>query len=204
MVSLITVGIGDWERWTLPLINSVRHYEPDVPIVVVDNAADPPYPADERVQVVRTRRLGYAAAMNTGISVAPESAYYIVVNNDVLCTGEFVRQVLEQPQHVLAGNHLNNKFGRRWIDSWHWSIPKAVWDVVGKFDEGYKVAGFEDADYCFRAEKKGFLVRESKQPFKHLVGRIRWTLPNYGSQRHENLNRLIRKFDLEKDGWHVW
>ena len=204
MISLITVGIGDWERWTLPLIDSVRHYEPDVSIVVVDNAADPPYPADERVQIVRTRRTSYAAAMNTGIGVAPESAYYIVINNDVLCTGKFVSKALDQPQHVLAGNWLNRKFGRTWIDGWHWCIPKAVRDVVGKFDDGYRVAGFEDADYCFRAEKKGFLVRQSEQPFKHLAGRIRWTLEGYGEQRRANLNRLIEKFDLAEDGWHAW
>lgn len=204
MISLITVGIGDWERWTLPLIDSIRKFEPDVPIVVVDNASDPPYPADPRVQIIRTRRTSYAAAMNTGIRLAPESTHYIVINNDVLCEGPFVHLAEQQPQSVLAGNWLNRKFGRAWIDSWHWCIPKAVRRVVGEFDEGYKIAGFEDADYCFRAEQKGFIIRQSDQPFRHLVGRIRWTLKGYGNQRQENLKRLINKFDLGRDGWHVW
>lgn len=204
MVSLVTIGIGDWERWTLPLIDSVRRYEPDVPIVVVDNQSDPPYPSRDDVQIVRIPRTSYAAAINVGVRMAPDSTHYIVVNNDVLCEGPFVHHAKQQPQSVVAGNWLNHKFGREWIDGWHYCIPRGAWHVVGDFDEEFLIAGFEDADYCFRAEKKGFLVRQSKQPFRHLVGRIRWTIDDYGEQRRQNLSRLIEKHDLAKDGWHVW
>lgn len=203
-VSLITVGIGDWERWTLPLIDSVRRYEPDVPMIVIDNGAHPAYPNDERVNIVRIPRTSYPAAMNAGIGVAPPSIYYIVINNDVLCTGKFVEQVTEQNQLNLMGNWLNSKFGRKWIDSWHWSIPMFVWDTVGKFDENYEICGFEDADYCFRAEQAGFNVRQSNHPFVHLAGRIRWTLDGYGDQRRRNLNYLMDKFGLREQGWHEW
>lgn len=204
-VCLVTVGIGDWERWTFPLIESVRKHEPEVPIVAVDNGADPSYPHSNQYQTARIdERTSYAAAMNYGIRVAPESDYYIVINNDVRCLGPFSGLVHRQPDDVLAGNHLNAKFGWMWIDSWHWSIPRRVWDEVGEFDENFKVAGFEDADYCFRAEEKGFLVLQSYHPFRHLAGRIRWTLDDYGTQRHMNLEYLMDKHELREVGWHVW
>jgi hypothetical protein len=203
-VSLITVGIGDWERWTLPLINSIRDHEPDVPIIVIANGAEPAYPFTYLARIIHTPRMSYPAAMNTGIIVAPPSGYYIVINNDVLCTGSFTEKVIMQGQDVLAGNWLNEKFGRKWIDSWHWCIPVKVWQTIGQFDEEYEICGFEDADYCFRAEKEGFTIAQSHHPFIHLEGRIRFTLDGYGEQRRKNLNRLMDKFKLRKQGWHEW
>lgn len=208
-VCLITIGIGDWERWTFPLIQSVRQYEKDMPLLVIDNGADDPYPHYNGIDVARIdKTISYPAAMNYGIAVADsmyKPDYYVVINNDVLCHGKFVELVERQPKDVLAGNHLNSKYGRQWIDSWHWSIPRQVWELVGEFDENFKVCAFEDADYCFRAEGLGVYVLKSFQPFEHLAGRIRWTLDGYGEQRRKNIEYLMAKYpNLEKEGWNVW
>lgn len=61
MAALI-IGIDGWEKYTLPLVESLKRHEPDCRIVVVDNASATPYPAMGYVH--RTERLCYSAAIN--------------------------------------------------------------------------------------------------------------------------------------------
>ena len=41
-VSIVAVGIERWEDSSLPMIESVRRFEPNADIILVDNAADVP------------------------------------------------------------------------------------------------------------------------------------------------------------------
>ncbi|MBN1658378.1 MAG: glycosyltransferase [Anaerolineae bacterium] len=38
------------------------------------------------------------------------------------------------------------------------AIRRSTWEAVGRFDEGFYPAYYEDADYCYRARRHGFLV----------------------------------------------
>jgi GT2 family glycosyltransferase len=38
------------------------------------------------------------------------------------------------------------------------AIRRETWNAVGRFDEGYYPAYYEDSDYCYRARRKGFGV----------------------------------------------
>lgn len=38
------------------------------------------------------------------------------------------------------------------------AIRRSTWEIVGRFDEGFYPAYYEDADYCYRARRHGFQI----------------------------------------------
>ena len=63
-VAALIIGIDGWEKYTLPLVESLKLHEPDCQIVVIDNASETAYPAMGYVH--RTDRLCYSAAIWRG------------------------------------------------------------------------------------------------------------------------------------------
>ena len=153
-VAALIIGIDGWDRYTKPLIDSIRQHEPDCSLVVVDNASETPYPSideDDVLTMARCpKRLSYSQAINYGklvadvneLDVVPndyagESVFdwYIVLSNDVLCTGPFA-QSLEDLRDCVAGPQLWSEHGLSWIVGWCVAIPRNVWDAAGGWDEG--------------------------------------------------------------------
>lgn len=202
-LTIVIVGIGQWQEYTRPLIESIQKHEPDVSILVVDNASPQPYPHGDGYEVLRLdEKVSYAAAMNAGMNAANPSKYYMIINNDVICKAPFLGMVKAQPSDTIASNYLNERYGKRWVDGWHYCIPRRVWQKVGEFDENFKIAAFEDADFTFRAYAEGFKLVKASHPFKHLRAKTRHGQPNFLAQRLENLRYLIEKHDLK--GWELW
>jgi len=55
------------------------------------------------------------------------------------------------------------------------AIRRQVWEVVGRFDEGYYPAYYEDSDYCYRARHKGFETAWVPQAqVRHLFSSRAW------------------------------
>lgn len=192
-VSVIIVGIGDWERYTRPAIDSILAFEPEVNMHIVDNGDQ--YPAEYRgVNILHVMPiLSYAGAINAGIMFCQQSDYYVILNNDILCTGAFVDMVEQQGKNTIAANTLNFRGNYGWIDGWHYCIPHNVWQVVGQFDEGFKVAAFEDADYTIRAQAEGVKIEKAYHPFEHLWAHNRYTQSKFWEQREANRKYLIKK-----------
>src|SRR3954465_6155342 len=104
-IAAIIIGIDGWQRYTMPLVKSIQQHEPDCEILVVDNGSEERYPWTE-CQIMRTERLCYSEAINRGHRWINEilefdADWYIVLSNDVLCTGPFAH-ILEQ----LDGNDV--------------------------------------------------------------------------------------------------
>lgn len=198
-VSVVTVGIDEWEKYTLPLVKSIRFFEPDANIVVVDNRSEESYPASESYEIVRTPFIvSYARALNAGLAACPESGWYILINNDVKCVGPFKKHLRELKSHVLYGNQLNStsQFGS-YIEGWMFVISHDVLEKVGKFDESFRYAAFEDVDYSYRAKKKGIQVLKSDLPFVHLQAKTRFTRPEYREVYLANRRYLKEKHGFE-------
>jgi len=199
-VSIVAVGIDTWEISSLPMIESVKKFEPYADIVLVDNAADVPYPTDAGARVVRLdKRVSMAEAMNYGARFLPDDwTVAIFVNNDIICTAPYIDYVEEHCRYGVYGVDILNWWKQSWIDGWVMAIDRNVWREVGKFDKNFKYAGFEDADYCFRAQRVGFDVQHRDLPFVHKEAHSRFTMPNYMSQREENIKYLCKKWDIER------
>lgn len=217
---VLIVGIGQWDEYTKPLVESIHKHEPDSVPLIVDNGMNycglnnNKYHEIERQHFFIANALAdgtfyddhkpvsYAEAINHGLFILNEyPEWLIVVNNDVICDGPFHEYLEGLDEYRIYGNTLHYKhrrfsFPTPWIDGWIYAVPRRVLEAVGKWDERFKIAGFEDADYCFRAFEKGFKVEESKLPFTHLEEHIRKTFNNYPKHREDNMRYLIKKHNL--------
>lgn len=199
-IAAIIIGIDGWERYTLPLIYSIREHEPDCRIVTVDNASSAPY-LDYGV-VTRTERLCYSAAINHGKAKADEllglSDWYIVLSNDVLCTGPFADTLAQYDGSDLVGPLIKQIHIERvglvdYIEGWCVAISRKAWNVLGGWDDGMKISSYEDVDISHRARKAGMGLVEDL-PFVHLDQKQRFYLvPDYWSSEYHNRARFIEK-----------
>jgi len=212
-VAAIIVGIENWQRFTLPLIESIHKHEPSCDMIVVDNASTQRYPHAKPVAVkdlrydkspdyvlTRTERLCYSAAINWGyVNLLGNYDWYIVLSNDVLCTGPFA--------HVLEGYTDDNVVGPLlletpipglgmipYLEGWCMCFSKRAWNAINGFDEGYLMSSFEDVDASQEARKAGFwLVEDKELAFKHLDQKQRFYLPGYGGSEEHNMRRFMAK-----------
>ena len=193
-VALI-IGIDGWEEYTLPLIESLRTYQPDCRIVVIDNGSNTPYPSMDCVH--RTDRLCYSAAINTAKKIAGNSDWYVVLSNDVLCIGPFADHFADLFD-VVAGPCLKEVQGVPYIEGWCVFIHQVAWDILGGWDENYQVSSWEDVDLTTSAIKSGIDVAHmSALPFVHLDQRQRFTLiENYWESEDHNIRYFISKHQV--------
>ncbi len=189
----IIVGIDGFEKYTKPLIESLRTHEPNCAIVVIDNASSVPYPRHDSIH--RTERLCYSKAINTAHDIAAPADWYIVLSNDVLCTGPFAHILEQMPTDTIAGPQIWTEHGYTWLVGWCVAIPANVWDAMGGWDEKYKVSSVEDVDFSTTALEQGFnLAHCPDLPFVHLDQRQRFTLiPDYWQSETHNWNYFKQK-----------
>lgn len=193
-VTAVIVGINGWEEYTLPFIRSILRFEPNMPIVLIDNASEQAYPSVDGVKIIRTPRVCYAAALNIGMRNSPQSAYWLILNNDVLCTAPFLDHIHLLPGRQIHANEIGENNQHHWFVSWCVVIPSVVWHGVGEFDEGFEVCGFEDVDYSMRTQKEGFGLNKVSLPFEHFGGKTRWDMPGYPAQRMRNIEYFNQKW----------
>ena len=160
-ITAIVVGIDGWEEYTRPLIDGIKQHSPSIDVVCLDNFSDDPYPEDHRVACT-PRRMGYAAAMNYGLSLVQVSDWYMPMNNDIAITGDLSYIFRGLDPHCLHGPAINKVAGVNdgdFLNGWIYAISNELLQTIGLFDEAFKVNWFEDADYSFRAKAAGFPLR---------------------------------------------
>lgn len=201
-VAAIIIGIDGWETYTLPLIKSIQKHEPACTITVIDNESRQPYSEMAGALTVRTERLCYSAAINRGKRFAGKADWYIVLSNDVLCTGPFMRTLAEMPECWVAGPCLMKNQGWTYLEGWCVCIPKAVWDDLGGWDENFQISSWEDVDFSTTALEKGYnLAHCPDLPFKHLDQKQRFTIvPNYWESESHNVRYFHKKHGFPKGG----
>lgn len=193
-VAALIIGIDNWDKYTLPLVESIRQHEPACQVVVIDNASQTPYPALPFVH--RTERLCYAKAINTAARLAGQCDWYIVLSNDVFCTGPFVRTLGKTPVDVVVGPCLKRIDGKLpYLEGWCVVTSGIVWRVLGGWDENFQVSSWEDVDFSTSALKAGYnLVHSADFPFTHLDQKQRFGLiPNYWDSEAHNVRYFMGK-----------
>ena len=173
-VAALIIGIGGWHEYTKPLIDSIHLHEPKCDIVVIDNESVNAYPTLPCVH--RTERLCYSAAINRAKAKAGYADWYIVLSNDVLCTGPFIEILKVAPAGVI-GPCLKQVHEYQYLEGWCVCAPVQVWESLGGWDENYQVSSWEDVDFSVRASKADYtLYRCADFPFRHLEQMQRFTL----------------------------
>ena len=203
-LAIIIVGINGWERWTLPAIQSIKEHEPNARVVVVDAASETPYPIEEGVQVVRLDDSpSYSYAINRGIKAAGMADWYLILNNDIQFLEPIAEQIAKLDDSFLYGRHIIQGNGYRWLGLWLALISSKVWERVGEFDEGFKMCGFDDADYCIRAKHLGVDTLHVPLNIHHYEGKTRFGLPEYKKVREENALYFVSKHGFRPDNYAV-
>ena len=199
MVTVVVTGINGWRSRAGACIESVRKYEPEVDIVVVDNGSKPPFSAGDYHLVRFCKTVCYARAMNNAMMHVKD--WCIQLNDDVLCVGEFVEKVEALDRKTYYGSEIREKFLANtpfhYLNAWMQVFHRDLYDAIGPYDELYELAGVEDMDYGWRVERDGYAMQEIKLPFQHRRKATRIKMPNYKSTMNKNRERLIEKI-------HAW
>lgn len=203
---ILIPGFNNWERDTVPLLESIRLYEPELPVILVDNASGVPYPEWEGITQFRLERDGdysLAKANNVAMRLAGDYDWYLLLNNDMKLTRSFSHELEGLDPHfyycgeVRKANKTNRPhdygIGRPFI------ISRELYQAIGGFDEKFLVYSCEDVDYSYRAMKAGF-------PLKQLDTGI-WHADYRDQERKEQYLRLAEqikaneKYLLKKHGF---
>lgn len=197
----IIVGIDGWEQYTLPLIQSIRQHEPSCAIVVVDNASSLPY-ADQPFwegNCLRIARSCYSAAINRGHDYLSkdwnyDADWYIVLSNDVLCTGPFAHILDELGDDSLVGPCLKETHSFQYLEGWCVAVPRRIWDALGGWDERFLGSDWEDVAFSTKARRQGFWLLEDL-PFVHLDQKQRYAIVEdfWGKDAH-NRELFMREY----------
>lgn len=84
------------------------------------------------------------------------------------------------------------------------AIRRDTWDVVGRFDEGYYPAYYEEGDYCYRARRKGIeTVYVPEARVTHLFSSREAhadLVKHWANQNRSRYRFVIKHFDSEELG----
>jgi len=205
-IGAVVVGFDHWhdgQFFTRTFSHALQDYNPDINVVVVDNASERPY-SSERLDIVRVdRRIGYGAALNVGLKhLGGSYDWYVCLNNDCEYIGgtpenEIRRLLKTYDENTLYGSGVNQD--TRLPFAWQWSawlvISRKIKQNVGFFDEELSAA-FEDFDFEYRAMLQGFQLDTAKLPIWHLDKHTRYDDPTYPARwdasrvAFENKHRL--------------
>lgn len=134
---------------------------PNTDILIWDNGKQqiPPYP---RTTVFEAEyNYGVAASWNALIDIATEKGYknYLILNDDIIlkCGEAIVNEIIEKGEGLI----FHSKAFHRCRPFYNWSVfllRKSTFDLVGRFDENFKLCYFEDNDYQYRMRLAGIAI----------------------------------------------
>jgi GT2 family glycosyltransferase len=152
----IQIGIPTLNRADL-LIPSILMYRgdfPNVTITIMDNGnqdfskvKDLPF-----VQIIKnTENIGVAASWNKLCDLIFEKNDYALILNDDVYLGKRYLDIIE----LLSKKRNADSFLRATIDWCAFILPKKIYKEIGKFDECFYPAYYEDRSYDYRMKLKG-------------------------------------------------
>jgi len=165
---------------TNQLVDSLLKYCGEVNILVVDDGSEIPYENDNcRVERV-DNNMGFLYAARAGLAVA-KGDIKILINNDVIITGDIVTPVEKQIKKSplsLVGNELFdwdtgwNTFNGKvfpYLAGYFLAASKEIWEDIS-FDTRFAPNDFEDVDLSSQAYSLGYPVISLNSPFIRHIG----------------------------------
>jgi len=198
LLSIVVAAHEQWDKFTEPMMKSLRKHDPDVPVVIVDNGSDPAYPTeiDENTLVIRSNNKSLAQANNLGIVHSPISKWYLTLNNDTVITGNIQEQVEQFSVDTIYSNQVHKWEHSIYAVGWCLALPRQALLTVGMYDENFIKLYYDEVDYCYRAERHGFKIKKCYLPIMHL--------DNGGGSKHFNerdkISEINQKWFLCKHG----
>lgn len=201
-VDVITTSVKGWNRYMKPLIDSIERYEGITSNIIIIDAGGF-YPSNYKdVTILHTSILNCSEAQNVGLKYS-FADWILVLDCDVLCTGKFT-DLVPLLRTGIHGKQMHGKPHKLftapypWLDGWIYAFPREIYEAVGGFDENFQGSGFEDADFCWRAQKMDYPVMLTNLPFVHLAtGQKKEISDEYKKVRLGNVEYLKNKWKLK-------
>lgn len=173
-MNIIITGTTEFDDYFTPLIQSIRQYEPDVKLIIIDNASPEKYPAGDYEVIRFDQKRSWSQMLNAGAKKA-DDGWLMFLNDDVICKGRFIHLVNTLSKRNIYARAIRHKpaswgTGERlsYLHGWLMLMQKRVFEDVGGFDEHYPASGVDDIDFSWTAQQKGCKLRAVKLPFIHL------------------------------------
>lgn len=211
-----------------------------VSVLVVDNASTDETGVrllcHEHVQVITNdENRGFAGACNQGIEASSGYDWRIFLNNDVLLSLGWLEGLLvaadqfaidiispsmrEGPHNYdleerscFLRQHLGDHLRSDVAHGVCFAVRSRVFDVIGNFDESFRIGQYEEADLFRRARKAGFRIATTGRSFIHHFSSVtqkalsKTSGSSYGSVNQQyyrkkwKLNWIKRKIEKLMDG----
>lgn len=219
---MIAIVVPVWNEVTATaqFLKGVHHWvkKYSIQLVVVDNGSVDGTPKllthwktryGDLLRVVRnSTNRGFGPANNQGVE-ATEATTLVLMNNDVVIRGNFIKPVLEHleehPGTIGCGrlvdwdghwNCFNNKeLIVTYAEGWLLAMRRRVWRLLGGFDERYVPCDYEDMDLSMVAHLLKIELRQLELPLQHQSGTSTRQLGD-----REKITLRHRKVFMEKWG----
>jgi GT2 family glycosyltransferase len=144
------IGIPTYNRFDL-LLPAMLYYKIDFPNTekfIVDNGNQNILEFIDAKIIRNNKNLGVAASWNQLCSAIFENHEYAIILNDDIYLGKTEWQIENLLKHYKSDIYVSEMDWSAFI------LPKKVFDEIGKFDENFFPAYFEDNDYEYRLKLK--------------------------------------------------
>lgn len=168
-------------------------------IIIVDNGSSDgtaeylsAYP--NIIKITNSVNLGCATAWNQGVA-ASRAQWIAILNNDIILAANWLEGLLDFAEGKDAAivspavregayNYDINKYSIKYISRMHsvsrmgvahgicFLVKREVFDMIGLFDENFRIGQFEDTDFFRRAGLAGFIIGTTGRSFIHHFGSI--------------------------------
>ena len=195
IIKAVIIGHNQWDEYTYPLIESMQKYASAIELYVVDNGSDPGYPQIGGYTLVRSNNHSVARAINAGMRSAEFADWYMILDNDTICTASFLPIFSTLDENVYYGAEIKDWEVCSYVVGWCRLMSSKLFSVVGSQDERFAPWGYTDVDYSYRAVQAGFKIEQIDLPFEHM---------KHGSHKYlgdvEKIRERNQRLFLDKHG----
>lgn len=199
-VSIIIPQRGHQTRLTEPLVATIQKWEPEAEILVIEDGT--PGQDIPGTRMLHNQGRGVTAAWNLGCQRA-SGDFLVLLNNDVICTGPFLKKLLARSGQGIAGTVMrpDPDVNIYLLEGWCLAFSREVYQRLGGFDESMRLY-FSDTDFQCRAHRSGLtLTSVPLATIRHLGHRTahdRSIVPNRKKIWHEDRKTFLRKWELSE------